>query len=193
MTTEEELEALKETNKELVGRVSQLESINISLVDQKKELKQKLEDGSTDEALKAELTNYKEQLSQVEQDKADISSSYKGKLANSALDRLLDDKFLDVKDGKPREYLKAELLKSKGIEFNEDKHEFMFLNDDKTTKFNDDTSKEYSIFDKLNELKEKDNEFFFNKATGGGATDTTTAPTPQTTSITDFAKKMTNY
>jgi len=178
--TEEEIQALQATNKELVAKVGFLEKDLSKAIIKRDEAKQALADNTGDDELRKELDNYKEQLSQVEQDKADISSSYKGKLANSALDRLLDDKFLDVKEGKSREYLKNELLKSEGIEFDEDKNDFVFLNEDKTTKFNDDTSKEYSIFDKLNELKEKDNEFFFNKATGGGATDTTTAPTPKT-------------
>ena len=173
MTTEEELEALKETNKELVGRVSQLESINISLVDQKKELKQKLEDGSTDEALKAELTNYKEQLSQVEQDKADIESTFTSKLAQRDMLSQLNE--LGVKA-----HNSDALNAIADLTLSDAKYEdgsFAYLKEDGTTRFSD-ADKPFSIQDRVNELKESDKAYLFVQATGGGATDTTTAPTP---------------
>ena len=78
--TEEQIEELQATNKSLTERVNQLESINTDLVEQKKDLKQKIADESTDEELKAELNNYKEQLSQVEADKASLQEGYTAEL-----------------------------------------------------------------------------------------------------------------
>jgi len=171
--TDEEIAELQSTNKTLTERVNQLESINTDLVTQKKELKQKLEDGSTDEELKAELNNYKEQLSQVEQDKQSLQDGYTAELNSLNMQAQLKELGVSVHNSDAMNAVVELALQDATYKDGG----FQYLNDDGTTRFND-SNKDYSIQDKINELKEGDKSYLFTKATGGGASDTTTAPTP---------------
>ncbi len=173
MTIEEELESVKTTNQELADRVNQLESINISLVDQKKELKQKLEDGFSDEDMKKELTNYKNQLELVESDKNEADAQHNKEMSKLSMMGMLRD--LNVK-GQSKEALeKIAEMALDGAEYKDGA--IRYLNEDSTTRFNEDTKKDFSIMDKVNEIKDSGNSFYFAQATGGGATDAPTAPT----------------
>jgi chromosome segregation ATPase len=173
MTIEEELEAVKATNKELVDKVGFLEKDLSKAIAKRDEAKQALADNTGDEELRKELDNYKEQLSQVEQDKADIESTFTHKLAQRDMISQLNELGVKAHNMDALNAI-AELTLSDA------KYEdgsFKYLKDDGTTKFSD-TDKEYSIQDKINELKEGDKSYLFKQATGGGASDTTTAPPP---------------
>jgi len=175
--TDEEIKALQDTNKELTERVNQLESINTDLVAQKKDLKQKIEEGVTDEEMKLELENYKVQLSQVEQDKVELKAEYSKEVNGLHMASQLRDMGIETHNtdamGAVSELVLADATYRDGG--------FVFLNDDGTTKFNE-SNKDYSIQDKINELKEGDKSYLFKTATGGGATDVSLAP-PKNTDI----------
>ena len=173
--TDEQIVELQNTNKTLTERVNQLESINTDLVDQKKELKQKLTDGATDEDLKAELSNYKEQLSQVEADKQSLQDGYTKELNSLQMASQLKEMGVEVHNGDAMNAVVELAL----TEATYKDGGFAFLNEDGTTRFND-SNKDYSLQDKINDLKESDKSYLFKQATGGGATDTTTAPAPNT-------------
>ena len=64
--TEEEIQALQATNKELVAKVGFLEKDLSKAIIKRDEAKQALADNTGDDELRKELDNYKEQLSQVE-------------------------------------------------------------------------------------------------------------------------------
>lgn len=161
--TEEEIKALQDTNKELVSRVSQLESINISLVDQKKELKQKLEDGVTDEELKAELDNYKVQLEGVQVEKDNLSNEYQKELNSLRMVTMLKEMGVETHNIDALNAV-AELTLS---DASYKDGAFVYLNEDGTTIFNDE-NKSFSVQDKINQLKEGEKSYLFKQPTGGG-------------------------
>ena len=182
--TEEELQALQETNKQLTERITQLESINIDLVTQKKELKQKIEDGVTDEDLKAELDNYKEQLSLVEADKVELTDGYTKELNSLKMSQQLKEMGVkvhntDAMNAVTELALQEATYKDGG---------FVFLNEDGTTRFND-ANKDFGIQDKINELKEGDKSYLFVADSGGGVTPTDVAPSKPTSSTQAIADK----
>lgn len=164
--TEEEIKELQNTNESLVARVTQLESINIDLVDQKKELKDKLQNGFNDEDMKAELDNYKAKIGEIENEKTEIEQGYTNKLSKLQMKTLLND--LKVKGQTPEALdVIADLILAEATPGEDGT--FAFLKEDKTTRFND-ANKEYSVIDKINELKESGNSFYFaqEKGAGGG-------------------------
>jgi len=180
--TEEEIAELKQTNEQLVSRVQQLESINSDLVSQKKELKQKLEEGASDEEVKKELENYKRRMEKMEAEKRSIQAEMQS-----------------IEEGYTTELNKMRLineLRASGVEaknelalntiadqiLSEAKYEegaFKFLNEEGTTRFND-ANKPYSIIDKVNDLKETEFGIFFKEATGGDAAETPVTAQPKT-------------
>lgn len=169
--TEEEIAQLQETNKTLTQRVNQLESINTDLVGQKKELKKKLEDGFNDEDMKRELDNYKSQLEQVEKDKVELQNGYTKQISSLHMKQMLKDMGVSVHNSDALEAV-AELALSEATYKDGG---FVFLNKDGTTRFND-ANKDYSLNDKINDLKQSDKSYLFKQAIGGGADDSKKTP-----------------
>ena len=163
--TEEEIAVLQETNQQLQDRVTQLESINISLVDQKKVLKEKLQEGSTDEALKAELDNYKSQLEQVQLEKDNLSSDYQKDLNSLRMTGILKD--MNVETHNLDALNAVAELTLQGATYKDGA--FVYLNEDGTTIFND-ANQSFSVQDRINALKEGDKSYLFKQPSGGGAT-----------------------
>ena len=178
--TEEEITALQDTNKALTERVNQLESINSDLVTQKKELKQKLEDGASDEDLKLELANYKTQLEQVEADKDSLRDGYTSELNGLHMQNQLKEMGVETHNLDAMNAVSGLVLQEATYKDGA----FVFLNDDGTTKFNQ-SNKDYSIQDKINELKESDKAYLFKASSGGGAKAPEGKPTPVNQSDTD--------
>jgi len=173
--TDEEIAELQQTNEQLVSRVQQLESINSDLVTQKKELKSKLEEGVSDEDIKAELDNYKQKLEQIEEEKQSIEESYTSELNKMRLINELRGTGVEAKNELALNTIADQILSEAKYE----EGAFKFLNEEGTTKFND-ANKPYGIMDKVNELKESEFGIFFKEATGGGATETSATPQPKT-------------
>ena len=169
--TPEEIQALQDTNKELTERVNQLESINTDLVTQKHDLKQKIEDGVTDEDMKLELTNYKEQLAQVESDKESLRDGYTKELNGLHMMQQLREMGVEAHNSDAMNAVSELVLQDATYKDGS----FVFLNSDGTTRFNE-SNKDFSIQDKINEMKESDKSYLFKAATGGGATDTPSTP-----------------
>ncbi len=170
--TPEEIQALQDTNKELTERVNQLESINTDLVTQKKDLKQKIEDGVTDEDMKLELDNYKAQLAQVESDKESLRDGYTSELNGLHMLQQLKEMGVEAHNSDAMNAVSELVLQDATYKDGS----FVFLNEDGTTKFNE-SNKDFSIQDKINQMKESDKSYLFKVATGGGATDAPQAPT----------------
>lgn len=172
--TEEEIAALQKTNTDLVARVGQLESINTDLVDQKKELKKKLENGITDDQLKAELDNYKNQLSTVEADKAELEGNYKKEL--NTLNMVNQLKAAGVEAHNEDAFNSIAQLVLDGAEFEDGA--FKYQNEDGTTRFNQ-ANAAYSITDKVEELRGSEKSYFFKQPTGGGGGKLPVIKTPE--------------
>lgn len=188
-----ELEAtiltLNTTNGELVSRVTQLESINVSLVDGKKELKKKLEEGSTDEVLKAELQNYKDQLATVEETAAEKATEYETKVNDLTMMQVLTGLGVEAQSGAAMDTIKALALKGATPKDGG----FVYLNEDGTTIFNE-ANKEYGVNDRINELKESaDNSYHFAEQKGGGFTGNTTKPPETKKSVNDIISAGLKY
>ena len=169
--TEEEITALQATNKELVSKVGFLEKDLAKAIVKRDEAKQALADNTGDDELRNELENYKEQLSQVEQDKADIEATFTGKLAQRDMISQLNE--LGVKA-----HNMDALNAIADLTLSDAKYEdggFSYLKEDGTTKFSD-ADKPFSIQDKINELKDSDKGYLFVKDSGGGKEDIPTAP-----------------
>lgn len=178
--TPEEIQALQDTNERLVERIGQLESINVDLVEQRAQWKDLLEKGYSDEDMKAELENYKAQLGSVESEKAELQAGYTEKLSKLQMNNVLRD--LGIKAQTPEALEKiAEMVLADATATEEGA--FKFLNEDKTTRFNE-AKNEYGVMDKINELKEGGNSFYFapEKGAGGGGD----APDPSATKKTDI-------
>ena len=179
MMNEEELKAklaeLEETNKSLVESVGKLEKANTDLVSQRTELKEKIKANSGDEELKKELDAYKLQLEEVEADKEALVGDFTHKLASKDMVQQLSALGVKTHNADALNMVSDLIL-------NDAKYEdgaFKFVTEDNTTRFND-SNKPFNLQDKVNELKESDKSYLFVPSNGGGATDTTTAPAPQT-------------
>ena len=183
--TEEEIQALQDTNKELTSRITQLESINISLVEQKKELKQKIENGVTDEELKAELDNYKTQLEQVALEKDNLSNDYEKDLNGLRMVATLKEMGVEAHNIDALNAV-AELTLSDATYKDGG---FVYLNEDGTTIFND-ANQSFSVQDKVNALKESDKQYLFKQPNGGGATGQDAKPTKQNMTDDERARDM---
>ena len=169
--TEEEIQALQATNKELVAKVGFLEKDLSKAIIKRDEAKQALADNTGDEELKAELDNYKQQLSQVEQDKADIESTFTSKLAQRDMLSQLNELGVKAHNLDAMNAVTSLILEDAKYEDGS----FKFLNEEGTTKFNN-ADKEYSIQDKVNELKESDKAYLFVADSGGGVNETSVTP-----------------
>ena len=170
--TDEEIKALQDTNAELVNRVNQLESINTDLVDQKKELKQKLQDGVTDDEAKAEIDNLKTLLSQVEEERNTLTSDYDKQINTMRMRDVLKEAGVEAQNSDAMEALSNLVLDGASYEDG-----FVWKNDDGSTRYNDE-KKPYSVVDKVNELKEGSKSYLFAPTKGGGGG---TTPPPDNT------------
>ena len=179
MMNEEELKAklaeLEETNDLLVESVGKLEKANTDLVSQRAELKEKIKANSGDEELKKELDAYKQQLEEVEADKEALVGDFTHKLASKDMVQQLSALGVKTHNADALSAVSDLILKDAVYEDGA----FKFVNDENTTRFND-ANQPFNLQDRVNELKESDKAYLFVPATGGGATDTTTAPTPKT-------------
>jgi len=192
MMNEEELKAklaeLEETNKSLVESVGKLEKANTDLVSQRTELKEKIKANSGDEELKKELDAYKLQLEEVEADKEALVGDFTHKLASKDMVQQLSALGVKTHNADALNMVSDLIL-------NDAKYEdgaFKFVTEDNTTRFND-SNKPFNLQDKVNELKESDKSYLFVPSNGGGATDTTTAPAPQTESSYDAFMSKSNF
>ena len=181
--TEEEVKALQEANAKLVERVNQLESINIDLVDQKKELKQKLTDGATDEQLKLELDNYKQKLSEIEEEANSKQATYQAEISKLHMVQMLKSQGVTAHNDDAFNAI-AELALD-GAEFKDGA--FVYPNEDGTTKFNE-ANEAYSVLDKVNELRSGDKSYFFKQDTGGGGGDTTPPPSKPADDVANYVR-----
>lgn len=186
--TPEEIELLQKTNADLVARIGQLESINVDLVSQKKDLKKKLEEGYSDEDVRKELDNYKSQVANIETEKAELQADYDGKLNKLTMKNVLRD--LDIEGQTPEALETIAGLMLDGATPKDGS--FLYLNEDGTTKFNDNQT-EYSITDRINELKESGNSYHFKEATGGGGGKTPATPKDEKPSINDIVNRGLSY
>ena len=167
MTNEEyeaKIKELQANNADLVTSIGKLELANKDLVADRTALKDKLKDGSGDEALVAENNNLLDQLAQTQADKEELTSGFKVQL--SQRDMLTQLNELGVK-AHNRDALNAITDLVLGDADYED-GSFKFLKEDGTTRFGT-ADRPYSIQDKLNELKESDKGYLFVKDSGGGA------------------------
>ena len=177
MTNEEydnKIAELEATNGELVASVKKLETANSSMVAERSELKQKIKDGSTDDTLKADLEKAQALLAEKDAEVEAVRTETTAELAKR--DMISQLQSLGVKA-----HNDTALNEIANTILNDAQYEdggFKFLDEDNTTRYND-AKKPYSIMDKVNAMKEGDDAFRFAVATGGGATDTTTAPAPQ--------------
>jgi len=182
--TEEEIQALQQklieatkTNEELVTRVQRLETDNNDLVAQRKELKQKLQDGASDDELKKELDNYKQKMSEIEEEYQAKENEYVSKLANKDMMQQLKELGVEAHNSDALNALSSIILSEAKYEDGS----FKFVGEDGTTRFND-ANKEYSILDKVNELRGGDKSYLF-KPTVGASDDTVTPTAPAKTDI----------
>ena len=187
MTTEEmeaRIKELETNNADLVLGIGKLELANKDLVADRTSLKEKLKDGSGDEALKLELDNYKAKLDEVEADKAGMENGFKVQL--SQRDMLTQLGSLGVK-AHNSDALNAITDLVLGDAVYEDGG-FKFVNEDGTTKFSQ-ADKPYSIQDKVNELKDSDKGYLFVADTGAGTPNNESGSAPKESSYDTF---MTN-
>ena len=178
MTTEEleaKIQTLEATNTDLVTSIGKLEKANADLVTERVEFKQKLKDGVSDEELKAENEKLLAVIENQDQKFSDIESSHRSEVNEMKIISMFDATGIKADSDKAKELL-IPLLKQ-GSDFAEDG--FKYTDEDNTTLFKEDNRK-YDLMDRINELKEGGYSGLFEKQTGGGATDTTTAPAPQT-------------
>ncbi len=179
--TDTEIEELQNTNKQLTERVNQLESINTDLVTQKKDLKQKIEEGVTDEELKLELDNYKAQLAEVESDKESLRDGYTKELNGLHMIQQLREMGIQAQNSDAMNSVGELVLQDATYKDGG----FVFLNEDGTTKFNE-ANKDFSVMDKINELKGGDKSYLFKEATGGGAETAPAVPPTQKSGLDQF-------
>jgi len=169
--TEEEIKALQDTNNDLVERVNQLESINVDLVAQKKEFKQKLEEGLTDEDAKTEINSLKNLLAGVEDERNGLIAEHSKQVNGMRMKDLLRESGIKAQNSDALEALSGLVLDGSTYEDG-----FTWKNEDGSTRYNED-KKPYGVIDRVNELREGDKSYLFQPITGGGAAETiSTAP-----------------
>ncbi len=186
--TDEELKALEETNKSLVERVQQLESINTDLVSQKKELKNKLEDGLSDDEAKAEILNLKALLESSQGEREQLETTHKGEVNSMRMRGVLRDANVNAQNSDAMESLSSLMLEGASYEDG-----FVWKNEDGTTRYNE-QNKPYGIIDKVNELKGGDKSYLFAPIKGGGGGDSTpAAPSTDKPNINDIINAGLKY
>jgi len=172
--TEEEIAALQEVNKSLTERVNQLESINVSLVDQKKELKLKLEDGLTDEEAKTEINNLKALLEVSDSEKSELIDGHSQQINGMRMKDALRDAGVLAQNDDAMSAISSLVLDGSSYDDG-----FLYKNEDGSTKYNE-ANKPYGIIDKVNELKEGNKSYLFAPIKGGGGSENH-APIAETT------------
>ncbi len=182
MTNEE----LEQTNKDLVQRVTQLESINSDLVDQKKELKSKLQSGITDESVKAELDNLKSLLESSDSEKQKLISDHGTEINGMRMLDSLREAGVKAQNSDAMSAI-ADLV----LDGSDYDNGFVWKNEDGSTVYNE-SNKPYGIVDKINELKESEKAYLFEAAVGGGGV-TTPPTTKPTQSINDIINAGLKY
>ena len=160
--TDEELKALQDTNSQLVERVQQLESINTDLKTQKIELKQKLQDGLTDDEAKAEIANLKTLLDNSQGEREQLETTHKGEVNAMRMRGVLRDANVNAQNSDAMEALSALVLDGASYEDG-----FVWKNEDGSTRYNG-SDKPYGVIDRVNELKEGDKSYLFAPVKGGG-------------------------
>ncbi len=172
---EEEIAALQETNNDLVSRVNQLESINVSLVDQKKELKLKLEDGLTDEEAKTEINNLKALLEVSDSEKQELIDGHSTEMKSMHMNNLLRDSKVEARVGDRDKLISMAL---DGATYDEG---FKWVNEDGSTRYND-AKKPFGVIDRINEIRDSDMKYIIEPIKGGGGSENhaPTADTPKT-------------
>ena len=173
------IETLTQTNTDLVARVGVLETNNKDLTEQRKVLQGQLKDGSGDESLKAELENYKTQLEGVEADKESLKHEYSQEINSMRMMTQLKELGVETHNADALSAV-SELVLGEATAKDGG---FVFLKEDGTTRFNQ-ANQDYSIQDKINDLRESDKSYLFKQPTGGGKQDTPNA-TPGKKSIND--------
>ena len=167
------IEELESTNSDLVTSDKKLETANSSLVDERTTLKQKIKDGSTDDTLKAELEKAQSLLAEKDAEVEAVRTETTQELAKRDMISQLHSLGVKAHNDKALNEIANTIL---GEAVYED-GAFKFVDEDGTTKYNE-AKKPFSIQDKINDMKSGDDSFRFAPSTGGGASDTTTAPTP---------------
>ena len=185
--TDEEIQALKDTNTQLVSRVTQLESINTDLVDQKKDLKEKLQTGLTDDEAKAEIQSLKSLLEGVESEKATAQSEFNSTLNSMRMKDVLREAGVNAQNSDALEALSSLVLDGASYEDG-----FNYKNDDGSTVYNSE-NKPYGVIDKVNELREGDKSYLFAPTAGGGGTSKAPAPTETKTGINEILNASLTY
>ena len=185
--TEEEIKALQATNEELVARVGQLESINVDLVGQKKELKNKLETGLTDEEAKAEIANLKSLLDGAEGEKSQLQADHTTAMNSMRMRDLLRESGVKAQNSDAMEALTNIMLD--GVAYEDG---FKWVNEDGTTKYNE-SNKQYGVIDRVNELKEGSKSYLFAPSKGGGGGETPPSATDEKPSINDVLNAGLTY
>jgi len=177
--TQEELEAkvkeLETNNADLVSSIGKLEKANMDLVGERTTLKQKLKDGVTDEELKAENEKLMAVIESNEAKSNELEVSHRSEVNEMKIISMFDALGIEADSDEAKELL-IPLLKE-GSDFAEDG--FRYIDSENTTVFKDNNRK-YDLMDRVNDLRESGYGGLFQPQVGGGATDTTTAPTPNT-------------
>ena len=185
--TDEEIQALKDTNTQLVSRVTQLESINTDLVDQKKDLKEKLQTGLTDDEAKAEIQSLKSLLEGVESEKATAQSEFNSTLNSMRMKDVLREAGVNAQNSDALEALSSLVLDGASYEDG-----FNYKNEDGSTVYNSE-NKPYGVIDKVNELREGDKSYLFAPSKGGGGVTTTQEPQQNSKDIADYVRDTYSY
>ncbi len=160
--TEEEIKALQDTNTQLVERVTQLESINVDLVEQKKLFKAKLEDGLSDDEAKAEITNLKSLLEGAQGEQDSLRSEHTNQLNGMRMRDVLRDAGVKAQNSDAMEALSSLVLDGASYEDG-----FVWKSEDGATRYNSD-NKPYGVIDRVNELRDGNKSYLFEAKTGGG-------------------------
>jgi len=171
--TEEEIKALQDTNATLVERVTQLESINVDLVEQKKLFKSKLEDGLSDDEAKAEIANLKALLDNANGEQDSLRSEHDNQINSMRMRDVLRDAGVNAQNSDAMEALSSLVLDGASYEDG-----FLWKNEDGSTVYNSD-NKPYGVIDRVNELREGNKSYLFEAKVGGGGGNPPATPSPK--------------
>ena len=185
--TEEEITALQTANTELVARVQQLESINVDLKGQKIELKQKLQDGLTDDDAKAEIANLKGLLEATEGEKSQLQTEHIGAMNSMRMRDVLREAGVKAQNADALDVIASQMLD--GVTYEDG---FKWVNDDGSTRYNE-ANKPYGVIDRVNELKGGDKSYLFAEAKGGGGGAVDAPAEPQTKDIAEYVRDNYSY
>jgi len=186
--TDEEITALQATNATLVERVTQLESINTDLAEQKKLFKAKLQDGLSDDEAKAEIANLKSLLEGAQGEQESLRSEHNNQINSMRMRDVLREAGVNAQNGDAMDALSSLVLDGASYEDG-----FVWKNEDGSTVYNE-ANKPYGVIDRVNELKDSNKSYLFKATTGGGGGgDTQTPPVDKKTSINDIINAGLTY